>query len=216
MIVLPRPPSRARLAAFANPRYSYLRALEYELLPSIPLKGRVLDFGGGAKAGYLDLLKGSTQYESLNIDPDMQPTMLHDANTPFPIADAQYDTIVSFNTLEHVYRDEFALSELLRVLKPGGTIHIIVPFIYRVHASPSDFHRHTSFWWETTLDRYGIPPANSRIEPMMWGRMTTAFSFLEFTRLRFMRKLPLWGDIYIKGLGVHENPLGYYVSGTKP
>jgi hypothetical protein len=51
---------------------------------------------------------------------------------------------------------------------------------------------------------------------MMWGRMTTAFSFLEFTRLRFMRKMPLWGDIYIKGLGVHENPLGYYVSGTKP
>lgn len=216
MIAAPRPPSRIRLKAFANAGYSYLRALEYEIVPTIELKGRVLDFGGGRKAGYLPLLNGSREIESLNIDPRIEPTLLHDANEPFPIAAATYDTIISFNTLEHVRRDEHALGELVRILKPGGTIHIIVPFLYRVHASPSDYHRHTAFWWEAALDGLGIPPSHSRIEPVMWGRLTSAFSYLEFTRLRFLRRLPLWADILMRGLGDEEYPLGYYISARKP
>lgn len=216
MIVSPRTRSRARLAVFADSRFSYLRALEHELIPTIALSGRVLDFGGGKRAGYAALLRGGATIDSLNIDARYEPTYLHDANTPFPIADAAYDTIVSFNTLEHVRRDEFALAELVRVLKPGGSLHIVVPFLYRVHASPSDFHRHTAFWWEAALADLGIPPERSRIEPMMWGRLTSAFSFIEYTRLRFLRRLPLWADLVVKGTGDEDYPLGYYVSGTKP
>lgn len=216
MIAAPRPPERARLKAFADPRYSYLRALEHELIPTIPLEGRVLDFGGGARAGYVPLFSRKLAIDSLNIDQRVEPTILHDANKPFPITDATYDTIVTFNTLEHVRRDEFALSELVRVLKPGGTMHIVVPFLYRVHASPSDFHRHTAFWWEAALEDLGIPVEASRIEPMMWGRLTSAFSFVEFSRLRFLRRLPLWLDLYLKGMADHEYPLGYYIRATKP
>ena len=142
--------------------------------------------------------------------------MLHDANTPLPIADAAYDTIISFNTLEHVRRDEFALSELVRILKPGGHLHIVVPFLYRVHASPSDYHRHTAFWWEAALEDLGIPPDKSRIEPIMWGRLTSAFSFLEYTRLRFLRRMPLWADLVVRGIADHEYPIGYYISAKKP
>ena len=104
---------------FSYERYSYLRALEYELISTIELKGRVLDFGGGRKADYRPLLRSHGEIESINIDPRLEPTMLHDPNTPFPIGDATYDTIVSFNTLQHIRRDEFALSELVRILKPG-------------------------------------------------------------------------------------------------
>lgn len=216
MIVQPRPPARARLHAFADRRLSYLRALEHELIPTLELKGRMLDFGGGRKAGYVPLLNFNGPSDSLNIDMRIEPTILHDANTPFPIADATYDTIISFNTLEHVRRDEFALGELVRILKPGGTIHIVVPFLYRVHGSPSDYHRHTAFWWEAALDLLGIPPEHSRIEPMMWGRLTSGFSFLEYTRLRFLRRLPLWFDLAIRGTGDEVYPLGYYIKGTKP
>ncbi|HRD76507.1 MAG TPA: methyltransferase domain-containing protein, partial [Hyphomicrobiaceae bacterium] len=213
MIVSPRPPSRNRLSAFSDKRLSYLRALEHELAPTIPLVGRVLDFGGGQDSSYNSRLTSGVTIDSLNVDTARSPTYLHDANTPFPIADATYDTIVSFNTLEHVRRDEFALGEIVRILKPGGTLHIIVPFLYRVHASPSDYHRHTAFWWEAALADLGIGPENSRIEPMMWGRLTSSFSFLEYTRLRFLRRLPLWADIWLKGMGDDEYPLGYYVSG---
>jgi SAM-dependent methyltransferase len=216
MIVAPTPPTRARLPIFAKGRLSYWRCLEHELIPTIPLTGRVFDFGGGAKAEYVGLLSASGPIDSLNIDPRTEPTFLHDANTPFPIANATYDTIISFNTLEHVYRDEFALSELTRILKPGGAIHIVVPFLYRVHGSPSDYHRHTAHWWEAALAERGIPPEHSRIQPIMWGRITTSYSFLEATRLRFLRRLPLLADLVIKGVADEEYPLGYYIAGTKP
>ena len=217
MIVLPKPPPRARLNVFADKRLSCIRSLEHEIIPTIPMKGRVLDFGGGKRAEYVGRLQGgATSIDSLNVDPGIQPTFVHDANTPFPIADAIYDTVITFNTLEHVRRDEFALGELVRVLKPGGNIHVIVPFIYRIHGHPSDWHRHTCFWWEAALADFGIPPQNQRIEPMMWGRITTAFSFLEFTRLRFLRRLPLWADLIIKGVADHEYPIGYYIAATKP
>lgn len=216
MIIAPLPPSRARLKLFADSKLSYLRALEHEVIPQIALKGRVFDFGGGERAEYLPKLAPSSPIESLNVDPTMRPTFVHDANTPFPIPDATYDTIISFNTLEHVYRDEFALSELVRILKPGGSIHIIVPYLYRVHGHPSDYHRHTASWWETALADQGIPPEHSRIQPIMWGRITTSYSFLEFTRLRFLRRLPLWADLIIKGVADDEYPLAYYSSGTKP
>lgn len=201
---------------FSDKRGSYFRALEYELIPTIELKGRVLDFGGGRKADYRPLLRSHGEIESINIDPRLEPSMLHDPNTPFPIGDATYDTIVSFNTLQHIRRDEFALSELVRILKPGGGLHIVVPFLYRVHGTPSDYHRHTAFWWEAALEDLGIPSGKSRIEPLMWGRMTTAFSFLENTRLRFLRRLPLWLDLVVRGANDHEFPLGYYISATKP
>lgn len=215
MIVPPRRPTRDRLKAFDNKRHSYWRALTYEAVGSIELKGRALDFGGGADAGYVHLLRGAAIIDSLNIDARLRPTILHDANKPFPIEDRTYDSLISLNTLEHIFRDEFALAELVRILKPGGELHILVPFMYRVHASPSDYHRHTAFWWEEALARLGVDASRSRIEPIMWGRLTTAFSFVEFSRLRFLRRLPLWADMLVTGAADAEYPLGYYIKARK-
>lgn len=218
MIVPPRPPSRARMTAFKEPRVSYLRALEYEIVRGITLKGRILDLGGGERAHYAPLMRVEGTLESLNFDASMRPTYVHDANTPFPIADATYDALISLNTLEHIERDEVALCEAIRVLKPGAAFHIIVPFLYRVHASPSDYHRHTCHWWERALARFGVPATHSRIEPMLWGRLSTSFAFLEFTRLRFLRKVPLYIDALTGSAGTDaaDYALGYYISGTKP
>ena len=44
-----------------------------------------------------------------------------------PFADASFDRIIASEVLEHVDRDDDALRELVRVLRPGGTIAITVP-----------------------------------------------------------------------------------------
>lgn len=218
MIVSPRRPTSARLAAFADKQLSTLRALEYEIVHELRLKGRVIDLGGGKRSHYASMLAIDGTLESLNADARMEPTFLHDANTPFPIADATYDAGVSFNTFEHIRRDEHALGEFIRILKAGGKFHIIVPFVYRVHGSPSDYHRHTCHWWEETLVRLGVPAGQSRIEPITWGRLSTAFTTIEQTRLRFLRGLALRLDILLNDdlTIVADYPIGYYVSGTKP
>lgn len=47
--------------------------------------------------------------------------------TCLPFADATFDRVVASEVLEHIPDDARALSELTRVLRPGGTIAITVP-----------------------------------------------------------------------------------------
>jgi SAM-dependent methyltransferase len=44
---------------------------------------------------------------------------------PFP--DGEFDRVVAAEVLEHIHDDERAIAELVRVLRPGGTIAVTVP-----------------------------------------------------------------------------------------
>jgi SAM-dependent methyltransferase len=44
-----------------------------------------------------------------------------------PFADASFDRVVAAEVLEHVAADASALAELVRVLRPGGTLAVTVP-----------------------------------------------------------------------------------------
>ncbi len=44
-----------------------------------------------------------------------------------PFADAEFDRVVAAEVLEHIPADEEAIAELVRVLRPGGTIAVTVP-----------------------------------------------------------------------------------------
>ena len=56
----------------------------------------------------------------------MATTVNGDARTlPFP--DATFDRIITSEVLEHIDEDVTALGELMRVLKPGGTLAVTVP-----------------------------------------------------------------------------------------
>lgn len=48
---------------------------------------------------------------------------------PFPFKDDQFDTIVTFQVIEHVKKDEEFIKEIHRVLKPGGVALMTTPNI---------------------------------------------------------------------------------------
>ena len=175
-----------RLRRF-GPHKSILRQMEYDLVSQITLSGRVLDFGGGRRAEYMKYLKGEADILSVNIDADYDPTHIVTPGAPLPFEDAGFDRIITFNTLEHIYDDRAALADLTRVLKPGGTLQIIVPFIYPVHGDPDDYNRHTLSWWGETLRRLGY--SRTAVLPIVFGRSTAA---------RLVRGR---GDGSIRGLG---------------
>ena len=55
-----------------------------------------------------------------------------------PVADASTDQVISFEVLEHVADEDAALSEIHRVLKPGGRLVISVPhrwWIFETHGA---------------------------------------------------------------------------------
>jgi SAM-dependent methyltransferase len=47
-----------------------------------------------------------------------------------PFADASFDVIVASEVLEHLWATEWAMTELVRVLRPGGRIAVTVPSEY--------------------------------------------------------------------------------------
>ncbi|PLX37439.1 MAG: hypothetical protein C0606_03800 [Hyphomicrobiales bacterium] len=163
--------SRYRAMMQRAPGASMLRALEYEAVVSLPLKGRVLDFGGGQRAKYVPLLPAGLDLASVNIDEEFQPTEIVPVGAPLPFEADSFDGAISLNVFEHIYDTRFVLDEIFRVLKPGGTLYAAVPWMFRVHGHPDDYSRHTASWWQKTIELTGFSAMT--IQPMCWGKATS-------------------------------------------
>lgn len=203
-------------------------------IEAMTLEGRVLDVGGGAKASYQHLLRGSDHIVSVNIDPDIEPTVVADLSEPLPFADGEFDTVISFNTLEHLADDRFALGEMVRVLRPGGSLHVLVPFLYRVHGHPFDYHRHTANGWNLMLRCAGVPDEHQAIRPLVWDPLSTAWAMADIAPLgrnwwrarRFVRPWVLRRPLLMRPVDrrlkgdvsavISEYALAYSISATKP
>jgi SAM-dependent methyltransferase len=60
------------------------------------------------------------------------------------LADASVGTALLFDTIEHVRNPWRAMSELRRVLKPGGLLVMTSVWYFPIHAYPDDYWRFTS------------------------------------------------------------------------
>jgi SAM-dependent methyltransferase len=148
--------------------------LEYEMLDDLKLEGKVLDLGGGDKSKYREKLPSDIDYQSVNIDPSIEPTWLVEPGEPIPAEDSHFDYCISLNTLEHVYDPVFLVREIYRLLKAEGTVHIMVPWIFQIHGHPDDFTRATPSWWRRTLEDAGFDSAE--VTPLVWGRYSSGAS----------------------------------------
>jgi SAM-dependent methyltransferase len=76
-----------------------------------------------------------------------------------PFADASFDTVVSFQVLEHVPEPAVLMAEMARVLTPGGTLILTAPHIWGIHEEPHDYYRFTPYGL-----RYLAESAGMRVE----------------------------------------------------
>ena len=61
-----------------------------------------------------------------------------------PLADASCDRVLSVVVLEHTPEPARVIEEFRRVLKPGGSVHMVVPHMWEEHQRPFDYFRYTS------------------------------------------------------------------------
>jgi len=155
---------------------SFFRALTYESIRGLVLKGKTIDIGGGSNSSYHNLIQLDGKIDSLNNNKDYEYTISGDLNDELSIESSSYDNFICLNTYEHVFDDDNAIEESFRILKEGGNFVISVPFIYRIHISSyKDYNRRTPFWWESKFKKMGLDVSAITIEPLVWDSITTGY-----------------------------------------
>jgi len=181
VIELPKVRTLKRWFSLVSARSSLSRALQEEAVDGLRLAGRVLDLGGDGRSGYRRRITVDGTLETVNLTAASRPDHVCDLEDPLPFATDSYDHVLCVNTLEHISRDVALIHETIRVLKPGGSFHFLVPFCHKVHGSPRDFHRHTADWWLQALADQAC--CEVRIEPLVWNRFSTAVGVMNGGRI---------------------------------
>lgn len=113
------------------------RLLKAYFLAQPYISGRLLEVGCGEGRGVELLAPGATEYvaidkirEIINLLRKRHPGIrfIHSLVPPFDdIHSGQFDTVVSFQVIEHIKNDRSFLEEIYRVLRPGGVALLTTP-----------------------------------------------------------------------------------------
>jgi SAM-dependent methyltransferase len=138
-------------------RTSLLKAVN-DLKPKI--HGTVVDLACGVMP-YKNYLMNPTIDQYIGVD--LKPTEYHNTVKPdlywdgnkIPVEDNYCDFVIATEFLEHYYDTKHILTEIKRILKPGGVFFFTVPAIWPLHEVPYDYHRFTPFFFDKCLDELG-------------------------------------------------------------
>lgn len=122
----------------------------------LPDSSKVLDLGGNklAKRGLFNIDNYNLDIVYVNYSTKQLPDIQADG-CYLPFADESFDCVICAELLEHIRNPIDVLKEVYRVLRPGGTLLLTVPFMFPVHGDPYDYGRYTDqFWLESLSEQY--------------------------------------------------------------
>ena len=112
-----------------SPRVPWL----FRQVKSLPDGAKVLDVGCGT-GGLLELMEGSNSgIWTCGIDLGHPPfylakgVLLRGSAIQLPFANDSFDIVTCAHVIEHLYKPDACLHELIRVCRPGGSIYIETP-----------------------------------------------------------------------------------------
>ena len=129
-----------------------------KLLLKTSFQGHVLDIGGkkeNKKGQFRPPVEQVASWEYVNTDIKSNPDYLCSADA-LAIKDKTFDVVLMTEVLEHLAKPEAAISEASRVLKDDGGFICTMPFLYPIHADPSDFQRWTPEKIRLELSKAGL------------------------------------------------------------
>ena len=128
--------------------------------------GNILDFGAGFRRfNYSNIIN----YEIVKYI----STDVVGVGEKLPFKDSVFDCIFSFAVLEHV-KDPFACArEIVRCLKPGGMLYIVVPHLQPYHGYPHHYYNMThqglaNLFSDVEILHQEVNPGNTVIWSVSW------------------------------------------------
>jgi len=67
-----------------------------------------------------------------------------------------FDVVLATEILEHLQEPQKAADEMLRVLRPGGTLLLTTRFLFPLHDAPHDYFRYTRYGLQHLFRRFEI------------------------------------------------------------
>jgi SAM-dependent methyltransferase len=122
-------------------------------------RGLVLDAGAGearhrrffAPGRYLAIDRGTGDplwdYSRIDVLGDLQH---------LPLRDSSVSNVLCMVVLEHTREPRKVLEEFGRVLEPGGTLNMVVPFLWEEHQVPNDYFRFTRYGVRALFEGTGM------------------------------------------------------------
>jgi SAM-dependent methyltransferase len=237
-----RPISNIGPGGFTNTVKFYSRLLlDFQTLSALPglsrvlskFRGEVLDIGCGQSPYRFLLNKNNTKYFGVDIVEAARfdyhnPDVTYFNGEDIPFEDGRFDGIICTEVLEHVENYQKLIDEAYRVMKPGATGIITIPWSARYHYIPWDFFRYTPSSLKTMFAKFS--------EAKISNRGTDVTAIANKVIVMFFRNLlpvqawkwlfvPVWicltpilALVTVMGhlslffnLGTDEDPLGYTI-----
>ena len=183
----------------------------------IAKSGQILDLGGGKRfqkwlASYKHLFNES-DYKTFDYDASTGADIVGDIHN-IPLPDNSFDSVICSSVLEHVKDPRKAVNEIHRILKPGGSVFVMVPSIYPYHSRPGHYPDYWRFFEETLTDLFAD---FEQVEIVKRGGYFTAMSFFFPYQLKFRWFLNPASTFFDKLFSsmIKNTTAGYYVYAVK-
>lgn len=146
-----------------------------------PLSGNLLDIGGGGgRASHYRFLPITKEAKLKTVDVVAREgtDFVLDINSEsVPLSSGSQNAVLLFNVLEHLNAHDKVLTEVHRLLRPGGRLLGTIPFLVNVHPDPHDFVRFTSEALQDLFTQNGFTILS--IEPIGRGPFLAAYEQLD-------------------------------------
>ena len=112
-----------------------------KMLSSQADNAKLIDLGAGPQ----QFKKLTSRFDVTAVDKDNYEgiDVIADLNETLPFEDESVDIVLLSHTLEHIATPQYLTDECHRVLKKGGIVLAVIPFLVLEHQGPYDFYRYT-------------------------------------------------------------------------
>ena len=185
-------------------RETPVRALAHEAVEELApkLSGRVIELGGFGR-GRRQFAVNATEYLVTNLSDSADLKL--DA-TAMDLPDSSVDGVVCESVIEHVDEPNKLVREAHRVLRPGGRLLLLAPWMYPFHSAPADYLRFSDQALLRMLEGFSV--LEMRALGNFWTAMAT-FAQLKVSPWREFSKVERAGRI-VAGAPLLTAGLAFY------